>query len=93
LRLGIPIFDRIGNSHRCHVGYRGTRNLVYEVGNVLMAQIVHHHAGDWPLPEAAVAAARGEPPPLLRTLPPPGVAHVDAAIGRLTRHDAAAQSV
>ncbi|MEI2678938.1 MAG: nitrogenase component 1 [Burkholderiaceae bacterium] len=41
-RLGIPTFDRIGNSHKCYVGYRGTRNLVYEVGNLLMEQIPHH---------------------------------------------------
>ena len=36
-RIGMPIFDRIGNSHICHAGYRGTRNFVYEVGNLLMA--------------------------------------------------------
>jgi nitrogenase molybdenum-iron protein NifN len=60
-RLGIPTFDRIGNAHICHVGYRGTRNFVYEVGNLLMAQIPHHGPDHWPLPEAAVAAARGEP--------------------------------
>ncbi|HJV71737.1 nitrogenase iron-molybdenum cofactor biosynthesis protein NifN [Ideonella sp.] len=58
VRLGIPTFDRIGNAHRCHVGYRGTRNFVYEVGNVLIEQIPHHGPQDWPLPQAALAAAR-----------------------------------
>jgi nitrogenase molybdenum-iron protein NifN len=84
-RLGIPTFDRIGNAHTCHVGYVGTRNFVYEVGNLLMAQIPHHGPDHWPLPEAAVAAARGEAMPTFSTLPEPGVAHVSADIPRLSR--------
>jgi nitrogenase molybdenum-iron protein NifN len=60
-RLGIPTFDRIGNAHKCYVGYRGTRQLVYEVGNLLMEQIPHHGPDDWPLTREAQAAARGEP--------------------------------
>jgi nitrogenase molybdenum-iron protein NifN len=44
-RIGIPMFDRIGNAHICHVGYRGTRNFVYEVGNLLIEQIRHHGPG------------------------------------------------
>lgn len=82
-RLGIPTFDRIGNAHKCYVGYRGTRNLVYEVGNLLMEQIPHHGPDHWPLPEAAVAAARGQAMPTFSTLPEPGVAHVSAEIPRL----------
>jgi len=70
-RIGIPMFDRIGNAHICHVGYRGTRNFVYEVGNLLMEQIPHHGPGDWPLPAASLAAA--------------GVAHVPAVIGRMPK--------
>jgi nitrogenase molybdenum-iron protein NifN len=58
-RLGIPMFDRIGNSHICHVGYRGSRNFVYEVGNLLMDQIHHASPDDWPLTPAARAAAAG----------------------------------
>ena len=57
-RLGIPMFDRIGNAHTCHVGYRGTRNFVYEVGNLLIEQIPHHGPNDWPLTEQALAAAK-----------------------------------
>lgn len=57
-RIGIPMFDRIGNSHICHAGYRGTRNFVYEVGNLLMAHAPHHGPDDWPLPAASLAAAQ-----------------------------------
>jgi nitrogenase molybdenum-iron protein NifN len=56
-RIGLPMFDRIGNAHTCHVGYRGTRNFVYEVGNLLIEQQPHHGPGDWPLPAASRAAA------------------------------------
>ncbi len=56
-RLGIPSFDRIGNAHVCHVGYRGTRHFVYALGNLFIEQIPHHGPADWPLPPAAVAAA------------------------------------
>lgn len=59
-RLGFPVFDRVGNSHRCQVGYRGTMNLIFEIANLMMEQIPHHHPGDWPLtPEARRAAAPG----------------------------------
>ncbi len=58
LRVGFPVFDRIGNAHRRQVGYRGTMDLVFEVANTMIAQIPHHHDGDWPLtPEARRAAA------------------------------------
>ena len=56
-RIGIPLFDRIGNAHICHVGYRGTRRFINEVGNLLMDQIGHHGPEDWPLPAASAAAA------------------------------------
>ena len=58
LRVGFPVFDRIGNAHRCYVGYRGTMNLIFEITNLMMEQIAHHHPEDWPLtPEARRAAA------------------------------------
>jgi nitrogenase molybdenum-iron protein NifN len=56
-RLGIPSFDRIGNAHVCHVGYRGTRAFVYALGNLFIEQIPHHGPQDWPLPEASRRAA------------------------------------
>jgi nitrogenase molybdenum-iron protein NifN len=58
-RIGIPMFDRIGNSHVCHVGYRGTRRFIYEVGNLLIEQIAHHGPDDWPLPVTSIRAAAG----------------------------------
>ena len=37
LRMGMPLFDRLGAAHRLSVGYRGTRDLVFEIGNMFMA--------------------------------------------------------
>ncbi len=71
-RIGIPIFDRIGNAHICHIGYRGTRNFVYEVGNLLIDQIHPAGPGDWPLPAASRTAA---------------VAHLPAVIERQRKPD------
>ena len=58
LRVGFPVFDRVGNAHRCYVGYRGTMNLIFEIANLMIDRIAHHHPDDWPLtPEARRAAA------------------------------------
>lgn len=63
MRIGFPVFDRLGNAHRCQVGYRGSMNLIFEVSNLMIDQIPHHHETDWPLtPEASRAAARATPP-------------------------------
>jgi nitrogenase molybdenum-iron protein NifN len=83
-RLGIPMFDRIGNAHICHVGYRGTRNFVYELGNLFIDLIHPHHADDWPLPALSLAAAQGQVAAAM-----PGVAHVPAQIPRARPADAA----
>jgi nitrogenase molybdenum-iron protein NifN len=37
VRMGLPTFDRLGAAHRVTVGYRGTRDLVFEIGNVFLA--------------------------------------------------------
>ncbi|HEY5582403.1 MAG TPA: nitrogenase iron-molybdenum cofactor biosynthesis protein NifN [Rhodoferax sp.] len=63
LRIGFPVFDRIGNAHRCMVGYRGTMDLIFEIANLMIDQIEHHHPGDWPLTPEALRAATGEPAP------------------------------
>jgi nitrogenase molybdenum-iron protein NifN len=34
--IGIPVFDRLGAGQQLSVGYRGTRNLIFEVGNIFM---------------------------------------------------------
>jgi nitrogenase molybdenum-iron protein NifN len=44
-RVGFPVFDRLGAQHRCSVGYAGTRQLVYELANLFMAQM-HAHTPD-----------------------------------------------
>ena len=74
-RIGIPMFDRIGNAHRCMAGYRGTRSFIFDVGNLLIDQIHHASPQDWPLPATARAAAA------------PQVAYVDAQIPRRPRPD------
>lgn len=59
MRIGIPMFDRIGAAHRTYVGYRGTRNLIFELGNLMIDQIAHHGPESWPLPQASIDSARG----------------------------------
>ncbi|MFO1197372.1 MAG: nitrogenase iron-molybdenum cofactor biosynthesis protein NifN [Burkholderiaceae bacterium] len=57
VRVGIPMFDRIGNQHRVSVGYRGTMSLIFEIGNVLIDRVPHAAPDAWPLPVASLAAA------------------------------------
>lgn len=40
VRVGFPIFDRLGAQDICRVGYRGTRAFLYEIANAMQA--VHH---------------------------------------------------
>jgi len=61
MRVGFPVFDRVGNSHRCQVGYRGTMNLIFEIANLMIEQIAHRHPGDWPLPQTSVDLAARDP--------------------------------
>jgi nitrogenase molybdenum-iron protein NifN len=52
-RAGLPLFDRLGAGHQLSVGYRGTRGLIFEIGNLLLS---HPHVvgpDHWPLPEAS----------------------------------------
>jgi nitrogenase molybdenum-iron protein alpha/beta subunit len=35
-RQGIPIFDRLGNGLITKVGYRGTTQLLFDIGNLLL---------------------------------------------------------
>lgn len=56
-RLGIPMFDRVGNAHVCSVGYRGTRAFVCALANQMLDHLPHHGPHDWPLPAASLAAA------------------------------------
>jgi nitrogenase molybdenum-iron protein NifN len=55
-RAGIPTFDRLGAAHRVSVGYRGTRNLIFEVGNVFIENEHEHTHEDFQRAAAAVDA-------------------------------------
>ena len=35
-RLGFPVFDRLGNGQRYTVGYDGTTQLLFDIGNIFM---------------------------------------------------------
>lgn len=55
-RAGLPLFDVLGAGHKLSVGYRGTRGLIFEIGNLLMAG--HHAEGpdSWRLPQSTLSA-------------------------------------
>ena len=42
-RAGFPVFDRLGAAHLVTAGYRGTRDLVTQLGNILMERPDHGH--------------------------------------------------
>lgn len=49
-RLGLPIYDRLGNGQFTKVGYRGTMELLFGIGNLLLEaeeERVKHFHGDW----------------------------------------------
>jgi len=57
-RAGLPMFDRLGAAHKLMLGYRGTREVIFEIGNMFLADL-HHAAATpqaWPLPEATLKA-------------------------------------
>jgi nitrogenase molybdenum-iron protein NifN len=60
LRTGLPMFDRLGASHKLMVGYRGTRELITEWANTFLEAEHVAQPQDWPLPAESLAAARGE---------------------------------
>lgn len=60
-RMGLPMFDRLGAGHLVSVGYRGTRNLIFDIANLLIADGELHHEptpDSWHLTsEASIDAA------------------------------------
>jgi nitrogenase molybdenum-iron protein NifN len=42
-RIGLPMFDRIGAGHRLSVGYRGTRELIFTLSNLVIADHEENH--------------------------------------------------
>jgi nitrogenase molybdenum-iron protein NifN len=47
LRAGIPCFDRLGAAHRLYVGYRGARDLTFEIGNIFLANSHENRPDTW----------------------------------------------
>lgn len=62
-RIGLPLFDRLGNAHIVNIGYRGTRNLVFDIGNLLLSHAAHHQPDSWPLPASSLAVLSLPPTP------------------------------
>ncbi|MGO8919751.1 MAG: nitrogenase iron-molybdenum cofactor biosynthesis protein NifN [Stellaceae bacterium] len=57
-RMGLPIFDRLGAGHRLSVGYRGTRNLIFEIGNMFMAEGHEPNPDTWRITDGEPGHAR-----------------------------------
>ena len=38
-RVGFPMFDRVGAGHLMSVGYRGTRDLIFDLANLILADL------------------------------------------------------
>ena len=53
-RMGIPMFDRIGAGHLVSVGYRGTRDMTFTIGNIFLGETHEPNVDTWrrPSPEA-----------------------------------------
>jgi nitrogenase molybdenum-iron protein NifN len=46
-RIGLPVFDRLGAAHELSVGYRGTRDLIFKIGNQFIAGIREPDIDSW----------------------------------------------
>ncbi len=46
-RMGLPMFDRLGAAHETIVGYRGSRDLIFAIGNLLMANAHEPTVDSW----------------------------------------------
>lgn len=46
-RMGLPMFDRLGAAHLTTVGYRGTRDLVFDIGNIFIANAHEPDTDTW----------------------------------------------
>jgi nitrogenase molybdenum-iron protein NifN len=42
-RAGFPMFDRLGAGHLLSVGYRGTRDLIFDISNLIIADNEENH--------------------------------------------------
>jgi nitrogenase molybdenum-iron protein NifN len=62
-RAGFPMFDRLGAGHQLSVGYRGTRDLIFTIANLIIAD---HEDNRQPTPETwrTAGAAASDPAPV-----------------------------
>lgn len=63
-RAGFPMFDRVGAGHQLSVGYRGTRDLIFHLANLLIAD---HETNRQPTPDTW--RIEGATPPSDRAAP------------------------
>lgn len=47
VRLGYPFFDRLGAAQQCTVGYRGSMQLLFEIGNIFLEKEEKNTANKW----------------------------------------------
>ncbi|ASS60238.1 nitrogenase iron-molybdenum cofactor biosynthesis protein NifN [Rhizobium leguminosarum] len=45
MRVGFPMFDRLGSQHKLTILYRGTRDVIFDFANILQT---HHPPNPWP---------------------------------------------
>ncbi|WP_018267924.1 nitrogenase iron-molybdenum cofactor biosynthesis protein NifN [Methylosinus sp. LW4] len=64
-RLGLPTFDRLGAGHELTVGYRGTRTLIFNIGNMFISQAHEPDPDTWRRDDENVTHFGGEPSPEL----------------------------
>jgi nitrogenase molybdenum-iron protein NifN len=64
-RLGLPTFDRLGAGHELTVGYRGTRTLIFNIGNMFISQAHEPGPDTWRREDENVTHFGGEPTPEL----------------------------
>ncbi len=55
-RAGFPMFDRLGAGHQLSVGYRGTRDLIFDIANLIIAD---HEENRQPTPDTWRPGAEG----------------------------------
>lgn len=53
-RAGLPMFDRLGAGHRVMAGYRGTREFLFDIGNMFLGHEHEATPDHWPLPETTL---------------------------------------
>jgi len=57
-RAGFPMFDRLGAGHQLSVGYRGTRDLIFDIANLVIAD---HEDNRQPTPDTWRTEGVGAP--------------------------------